>query len=444
MHPVLPALVVPALLAAAFLGLTARPGLAQPTLTAAEQQIVRHVDAHVQEGLALLERAVAINSGTMNFEGVREVGRLFRAEFDALGFSTQWREGAPFGRAGHLVAERPASGPHVLLIGHLDTVFEPDSPFQRFELLSDTTARGPGVTDMKGGNVVIIQALRALEDAGVLENLHVTVILTGDEEKSGRPLSLAREALVEAARAADLAIGFEDGDGDPRTAVVARRGWTGWRLKVRGKPAHSSLVFSEEVGSGAVFEAARILDAFYEELSGEPYLTFNPGLVVGGTDVEVDAEQARGSAFGKDNVVAEHAVVHGDLRALSTAQREAAKERMEAIVARSRPHTSAEIVFDDSYPPMAPTDGNRRLLELYDEVSRDLGLGPVVAVDPRRAGAADISFAADHVAMALDGIGLMGTGGHTVHETADLRTLPSQTKRAALLLYRLSRGAHDR
>ena len=90
-------------------------------------------------------------------------------------------------------------------------------------------------------------------------------------------------------------------------------------------------------------------------------------------------------------------------------------------------------------PALAPTDGNRKLLAMYDQASRDVGAGPVTAVDPDRAGAADVSFVAGHVPMILNGIGLMGDGGHTVDETADLTTLPSQTKRAALLIYRLAK-----
>ena len=101
--------------------------------------------------------------------------------------------------------------------------------------------------------------------------------------------------------------------------------------------------------------------------------------------------------------------------------------------------TKAQIVFDEGYPPLAPTEGNRALLAMYDQASRDVGAGPVTAVDPDRAGAADVSFVAGRVPMILDGIGQMGDGGHTVNETADLTTLPSQTKRAALVLYRLTK-----
>jgi len=406
----------------------------------AERRIAAAVDRDVPAALDLLERAVNINSGTMNFEGVRAVGRLFAPEFEKLGFATEWVDGAAWGRAGHLIARRAGreGALRVLLIGHLDTVFEPDSPFQRFERLSGEAARGPGICDMKGGNVVMLLALQALRDAGALDRLALVAILTGDEEDSGAPLALARRHLLEAAAWADVAIGFEDGAGDPRTAVIARRGSSGWRLRTTGRPAHSSQIFRDDIGSGAIYEAARILAAFHDALRGEAYLTANPGVALGGTAVTFEPDEGRGTAFGKTNVIAGSAVVAGDLRSISIEQRERAKETMRRIVAAHLPHTGAEIVFDDGYPPFAPSEGNRRLLALYDQASRDLGFGEVSAVDPSRAGAADVSFTETLVEMALDGIGLMGDGGHTVEETADLRTLPSQAKRAAVTMLRLA------
>ena len=411
----------------------------QTTLPADEQALVRHVEANNAAALALLERVVNINSGTMNFAGVRQVGDVLRGEFDALGFTTTWVDGAPFGRAGHLVADRPGPGPRLLLIGHLDTVFEPDSPFQKFVRIDERTARGPGIIDMKGGNVVLLYALKALHGAGLLDAMNVVVVLTGDEESAGEPQALARAALVNAAKGAAAALGFEDGPGDPKTAVIARRGTAAWTLRIRAKPAHSSQIFRQDVGYGAIFEAARILSAFRETLAGERHLTFNPGVILGGTQVEYDTANSRGSAFGKENVVAEHATVTGDLRALSRDQFMRARRAMEEIVAASPPQAEAGITFEEGYPPLAPTEGNKRLLEMYDRASRDVGAGPVTAVDPDRAGAADVSFVAGHVPMILDGIGLMGRDDHTPNETADLTTLPSQTKRAAVLLYRLNR-----
>lgn len=403
-----------------------------------DRAIAAWIDAHNNDALALLERAVDINSGTDNLAGVRQVGALFRAEFDALGFKTSWVDQSEVKRAGHLVAVHDGRGPKILLIGHLDTVFPADSPFQKFERLDATTAKGPGVIDMKGGDVIIVQALKALQAAGALSAMNVTVVMTGDEEDAGRPLSQARAALIEAGKGASVALGFEDGDGDPAHAIVARRGSTNWTLTTTGTPAHSSQIFQDDVGFGAVFEAARILDGFRTTLSSEPHLTFNPGVMLGGTSVDFNSQQARGTAFGKSNVVSAHVTVAGDLRALTQDQFAHARKAMEAIVAASLPKTHAEIVFDEGYPPLAPTPGNTELLTLYDTASRSLGLGAVSAVSPDKAGAADVSFVAGEIPMIIDALGLKGHDDHTPGETADLSTLPTQTKRAAVTILRLA------
>jgi len=417
-------------------------GLAVMSMQASspERAISSFIDAHNREALALLEKVVNINSGSMNLSGVRAVGDVFRAEFDALGFKTTWVDGAPFKRAGHLVADHPGSGPRILLIGHLDTVFEPDSPFQKFERIDDKTAKGPGIIDMKGGDVIIVQALKALKAAGV-DDMNVVVVMTGDEEDTGEPQSLARAALIEAAKGAEYALGFEDGPGDPRYAVTARRGTSGWKLEVKADPAHSSQIFRSDVGYGAIYELSRVLDGFRQRLAGDEFLTFNPGVVLGGTAVDLDEAQSRGSASGKTNVVAERAVVVGDLRTLSKEQLERARSVMKEVAAASLGHTQSTLTFEDGYPSLSPTGGNARLLGLYDRASQDLDLGPVTAVSPARAGAADVSFVAGEVPSIIDGIGLMGHDDHTPGETADLSTLASQTKRAAFLMYRLRSGS---
>lgn len=410
-------------------------------LSRAEQKIVSAVDGHNDEALDLLVRVVNINSGTMNFAGVHQVGDVFRAQFDSLGFTTKWVDGSSFGRAGHLVAEHPGPGPKLLLIGHLDTVFPPESPFQHFQRLDDSTARGPGIIDMKGGDVIALYALRALKDAGLLEKMNIVVVFDGDEEDSGSPLAEARHALTDAAEGAAAALGFEDGAADPRTAVISRRSAGSWLLKSTGTPAHSSQIFTPSVGAGAVFEASRVLDEFYKQLSGEKYLTFNPGVIVGGTMVGLDTTLTEGTAAGKHNVVAEHVEVGGDLRTLTPEQLARAQKTMRTIVSKSLPNTKSEISFLEGYPPMAPTEGNKRLLAIYDQASRDLGFGPVEAVDPSRAGAADVSFVAKIVPMAIDGLGLSGHDDHTEKETADLDMLGPLTKRAAVLMHRLTEGA---
>jgi len=407
-----------------------------------EQAIAAAVVARESQALALLEQTVNINSGTKNLAGVRAVGRVFDSAFTELGFATQWIEGAGFERAGHLVASYGSTGARLLLIGHLDTVFAADSPFQDWERIDEHHVRGPGITDMKGGNVVMILALTALKDAGLLDAVQVRVVLTGDEESRGRPMDTANRALIEAAVWADYAIGFEDGDGDPATAVVSRRSAGNWTLEVSGKPAHSSQIFRDDIGYGAIFESARILDTWRHSLAAVPNLTFNPGRIIGGTQISNDASGDRGTAFGKNNVIAQTVRVSGGIRADSPQQLDMAIEQMAAIVSESLPHTQTNFTFTPGYPPMARTQGNLDLLARYTAISQALGYGEVLPVDPRRAGAADISFAAEHVRGAIDGLGLMGEGGHTIDETADMRTLRQQAQRAAFLFYRLSDDDH--
>lgn len=429
------------ILLAAALGVASMPTRADEAATRA--QIVAFVQREQGPAIDLLERAVNINSGSLNLDGVRTVGALFRAQFEPLGFAATWIDGAPFGRAGHLVLRRPGRGPRVLLIGHLDTVFDRSHPFQRFERVDAHTVRGPGVVDMKGGIVVALTALRALAELQALDGLQVTLVLHGDEEDPGEPLDATRAALIDAARAADVALGLENAADDPQTAVTARRSSSQWQLAVTGRTAHSSRIFNDQVGAGAGYELARVLTGFYTQLHGQPHLTFSPGVVLSGSQLDFDAVAIRGTAGGKTNVVADRAMAMGDLRALTPRQLEQAVKTMESVVVQSLPQTRSTLTFTHTYPPMPPTDGNRRLLELYDGVSRTLGHGPVAALDPGRAGAADISFAAAHVPMNLDGLGLLGGHAHTAQEFADLRTFPIQAQRLALLLYRLSRDPTD-
>ncbi|WP_299002564.1 M20/M25/M40 family metallo-hydrolase [uncultured Shewanella sp.] len=403
-----------------------------------EANIQAAVDKALPAAREQLEKVVNINSGTMNFAGVKQVGMVFKKELEDLGFKAQWQDGASYNRAGSLVASYGTQGKKILLIGHLDTVFAKDDAFQKYQVLDDIHAAGPGVSDMKGGDVVMLTAIKALKQAGVLDKISLKVVMTGDEEKSGLPLSASKKAIVDAAKWADVALGFEDGDGNIKTAVIARRGAANWILKVTGVPAHSSQIFTEKVGDGAIYEMARILNGFRESLSSMKDLTFNPGLILAGTDVDHKTNGTNGSALGKTNVVSKEAIVMGDIRALSPEQLDKAKEKMLEIVSQSLPMTSASLIFNEGYPPMAATENNRKLLALYNQVSEDLGYGKVVAVDPRNAGAADISFAANYVDMSLDGLGLMGTGGHTSDEIGDLSSLGKNAKKAALLMYRLS------
>jgi glutamate carboxypeptidase len=408
-------------------------------LSPAEQKAVQAIEQSIPESVDLLEKLVNINSGTLNAPGVRQIADILRPQFEALGFTVRWVPMDEVNRAGHLIAERTGTrGRKVLLIGHLDTVFEPASPFQKFERRGNIAA-GPGTSDMKGGLIVLLYALKGLHAAGALDRSQITVVLTGDEERPGDPLRIARRDLIEAGKRNQVALEFEGGsrnESGREFATIARRSASMWTLRVKGQEGHSSAIFTDRMGSGAIFEMSRILAAFQEQLK-EPDLTFNVGVVLGGAKVDYDEANVTGKVSGKSNIIPPAAVSHGDIRTISDAQLQRVRAKMRQIVEHHLPRTSAEIEFIDEYPSMPPTDGNRALLKVLNGVNRDLNLEAMEPLPPSKRGAGDISFVAPYLD-GLSGLGAIGSGAHAPGETVDLTRLPIQTKRAALLLYRLT------
>ncbi len=413
---------------------------AQAKLTKAESGMVKTVGAERDRSLALLEKLVNQNSGSLNLEGVEKVGAMMRAELEPLGFKVEWKPMRDTGRAGHLIATHTGKpdGKRLLLIAHLDTVFEPDSPFQKFVRKGDM-GEGPGAGDDKGGMVVIVAALRAMQAAGTLKNANIEIHMTGDEEDSGSPIEKARADLIAAGKRSDVALDFEGlvRDNGADMGSVARRSSDSWTVTATGKSAHSSGIFSAAAGDGAIYELTRIIHRFRTELP-EPNLTFNVGLIAGGQQAELDAGGIRATVSGKTNIIAPVAVARGDLRALSPEQIERVKAKMAAIVAEHAPGTDAKIAFDPGgYPSMAPTDGNRALLAKLNGVNRDLGLAEMAPLDPLKRGAGDISFAAADVD-GLAGLGPYSTGDHAPGEAVDIPSISRQAARAAILMSRLS------
>ena len=411
---------------------------AQQKLNKDEQKLIELIDKNYKETLSILEEVININSGSLNKEGVREVGRIFEREFQKIGFQTEWVElPAEVNRAGHFVATRKGTkGKKLFLIGHLDTVFEKDMPFTPFTYLNDSTATGQGANDMKGGDVLVLASLKALHQLGLLDDRTITVYFNGDEESTGNA-ALSRKDFIERAKQHDIALGYETAQGFS-TATVARRGAGGWTLKTTGRQSHSSGVFGQGAGYGAIYEAARILNEFREALAGEKYLTFNPGQFIGGSDVSLDQTSGTGTALGKTNIVAREAVVTGDLRFLGEAQKEAARAKMREIVAKNLHQTDAEITFTDGIPSMSPREENYALAGILNQVSLDMGLGEVKPGDPGSRGAADIAYVAD-ILPGLDGLGASGTGAHAPGETINMKQFPDLIKRNTILLYRLTR-----
>ncbi len=451
--------------------LTAQTTKATTTLSKEEQKVMDYIDANMPRAIALLKESVDINSGTLNIEGVKKVGAIFARDFEKANFKTKW---VPMPdslrRAGHLVASigfnneaeytaaakdkntaarkpnfskkktelaKTNKGKKLFLIGHLDTVFEPDMPANPFTMINDSTATGQGVTDMKGGDVVMIIALQALQAQGLLKDANIIAYLTGDEEHAGYPREVSRGDFIETAKQTEIALAFEGANG-LNSVATARRGASGWLLNVKAKTGHSSGVFTPYAGYGAIYEAARIVNEFRVQLSTEKYLTFNPGVFIGGSEMNYDETKATGTAIGKTNIISPEVTVTGDLRFLTEEQKINARKKMQAIVDNSLAGTKATIHFEDGIPSMAPTEGNNQVLSVINSISMDMGVGATIAGDPGSRGAGDISYVAAYVDC-IDGLGALGRGAHAPGETIHLNQLPFLIKRAALTIYRLSR-----
>jgi len=403
-----------------------------------EAELCNIVSSDKSEQLSLLESLVNVNSGTSNLDGIHQVGEMLRNQLNSMGFTTHWvNMPVDMQRAGTLISEHQGSkGKRLLLIAHLDTVFAKNSPFQQFKL-KDNRATGPGVIDDKGGIVVILYALKALQALHALDGTSITIAFVGDEESSGKPTSISKKPLIDAAQHSDIALEFEPSF-SLNTAVTSYAGMSGWTVETHGTSAHSSDIFTPAVGDGAIFELARILNAMRVELADSRYLSFNPGIILGGTTIHFDKNISQGDAFGKMNVVAQAASATGDLRYFTTAQKESAQETIMAIVTQHLLGTTATVEFSTGKPPMIATTGNMELLKKYSNVSIDLGFGEVKKVEQRLSGAGDLSYAASLTPANLSGLGAVGIGLHSTDETLDINSLQVATQRAAILIYRLT------
>ena len=408
------------------------------TLSSEEQKIVSKTDQLFPQMMELLKESVNINSGTFNVKGVKQVGDLYANELRKLGFTIEWVQlPDSLKRAGHLVAYRKGKkGKKLFLIGHLDTVFEPDMPANPFTKLTDSTITGQGINDMKGGDVIIIGAMKALADLKLLDDASITIYMTGDEENAGDPREVSRGDFIKRAKEHDIALAFEGASG-LNSIATARRGASGWTLEVEARQGHSSGVFSGG-GYGSIYEAVRIINTFREQLSKEQYLTFNPGLFIGGSEIDVDTEAQRGTASGKTNIISPKTVVIGDLRFLTEEQKINARKTMLAITQQNLPGSKATIRFRDGIPSMAPTKGNKALANELSKTSEALGFGKVIPGNPGSRGAGDISYVAAYVDC-LDGMGASGRGAHAPGEVLNVKEFPNLMKRAAVFIYRLTR-----
>lgn len=417
-------------------GFGGSPALAQTSVTVEaaldreEHDLIRWLDTEENNMLALVETLTNINSGTLNKEGMNKVSTLLGRELAALGFGLTTLPGELIEMpscpgsdynidvADHILATKEGTGKPLLLMGHMDTVFPPDSPFQTFSRNGDVMA-GPGVADMQGGLVVMIYALKALQEAGKLDDLAITVLLNSDEEIGS--LS-SRKYLEEQARLHDYGLVYESSGAN--NLVRQRKGLGQARFVVNGKASHAG--GAHEQGRSAIKELAYKIVEIERITDYESGVTVNVGVINGG--------EAR-------NTIAPCAEALIDLRYPTPQQGLDAVNQFEAIFdsVLSYPVESGEITTTSltnlHRPPKIPTAESDHLLERTIAIGRLLGqeLGVIDS-----GGGTDGSLTQAVGLPTLDSLGVSGSGAHSNREQARVSSLVERAKLSAVLIHRLS------
>jgi glutamate carboxypeptidase len=377
---------------------------AQPPL-----ENLRHaVERGFERYLAELERLVSIDCGSYTRDGVNRVADFCATQLEELGARVE-RLGHE--RLGDLVIGRLAGdGPRLLLIGHMDTVFDEGTAAARPFRIEGDRALGPGVTDMKAGLLAGLHAIRALRDIGARPS--VTYVCNPDEE-IGSPFSTPhiRRLVPEHDLALVLECARANGD-----IVSARKGVADLHLTLTGRAAHAGV--EPERGRSAILAAAHQVLALPQPNGRWPGVTVNVGVIAGGT---------------RPNVVAERCEMKVDLRAAHAAEMDAARAEIEAIAGRTPVDgVTAELREVSGHRPMERTAATARLVELAQAVARDLDF-PLA--DAATGGASDANTTAGMGLPTLDGLGPIGGDDHSADEWLDLTSVVPRISLLAGLMH---------
>lgn len=402
----------------------------EPTLTADERTMTAWLDGQEAAMLQLLERITNINSGSLNKPGINALATLFSDELRLLGFDITTLPGDvivtpscpgsnyTLDLTDHVLASKPGKGTRLLLMGHLDTVFPLDSPFQTFSRVGDTVF-GPGVADMKGGLVVMLYALKALHEAGELENISLSVLLNSDEEMGS--LS-SRRFLEEQAQLHDYGLVYESSGAN--TMVRQRKGLGQARFVVHGKASHAGGAHAQ--GRSAIKELAYKIVEIERMTDYESGVTVNVGVINGG--------EAR-------NTIAPCAEALVDLRYPESQQGVDAVTQFEQIfnTVFSYSVDSGELTTESwtnlHRPPKIPTEQSDRLLDKTIAIGRLLGQELGVS---NSGGGTDGSLTQAMGLPTLDSLGVSGSGAHSDREQASAASILQRAKLSAILMQRLS------
>jgi glutamate carboxypeptidase len=374
------------------------------------------VESGLPRYLDELATLVNIDCGSYTPEGVNLVADHVERALTALGADVERvaHEPAPGAtRIGDVVIGRLAGdGPDVLLIGHMDTVFDPGTAAERPYRSDGTRAFGPGVTDMKAGLLAGLHALGALQEAGSRPS--ITFVANPDEE-IGSPFSSGFIRDLAPSHDAVLVLECARANGD---IVSARKGIADFHATFTGRAAHAGV--EPEKGRSAILEAAHQVVALHALNGRWPTVTVNAGLIGGGT---------------RTNVVAERCEVHVDLRASTVEAFDAAAAEVERLV--SSPiidGVSASVRRSAGHPPMEKSAGSARIVELAQSIAAQLGFG---VQDAATGGASDANTTAALGIPTLDGLGPIGGDDHSIDEWLDLDSVVPRTTLLAALIGRI-------
>jgi glutamate carboxypeptidase len=397
-----------------------------------EAEALAWIDSLAPSLLDKTLRWSAINSGSGNLAGLAHMAELIGADLDRLGGTVKLCTPAPHsypdargdlqpvahGENLHFRRDAPDAVNRVLLVGHMDTVFSIDHPFQTPERIDENTVRGPGVADMKGGILVMLTAIEALLQTPLASKLGIDVIVNADEEVSSigsAPL------LADVARHCAIGLAYEPSATPAGMLAGARKGCANFAATVIGRAAHAGRNHGD--GRNAIVAAADLAGRIAALTGARPGFTANPSRIDGG---------------GPENIVPDRAVLRFNLRLADPADQPWALETLNRLAAETAQRHDVEITIHGGIQrPPKPMDAHQlRLFELVHDcgAALDLDIGWQAT-----GGACDGNNLAAHGLAVVDTLGVRGGAIHSDREFLIIDSLVERAKLSALLLMRIAR-----
>jgi glutamate carboxypeptidase len=395
--------------------------LARPTADLEIEALRTSISLDLPAYLADLERLVSIDCGTYTPDGVDEVARWTGSFLGQLGAEIDVRPdpGGQYGKTVVATFHGKADGPRLLLVGHMDTVFDPGTAAARPFRIDDGIAYGPGVTDMKSGLLAGLYALKSIiAEFDGLPFERLTYIANPDEEV-GSPSS--RDHIRAAAADVDACLVLEcaRANGD---IVSARKGILETRLTVHGRAAHAGV--EPEKGRSAILEAARLVRDLHALNGRWPGVTVNVGKIIGGT---------------RPNVVAERCDLEVDVRATSAEGLSEVEVAIRELAATTEvPDTTIDANVLVSWLPMEKLARSGRLVDQAKAIAEHLGF---TVNDTATGGASDANTTSGMGVPTLDGLGPIGGNDHSPAEYLEVESIVPRTTLLAGLLLAIARDA---